>query len=65
MESRIDINGLHQLQVDMRLYRYGLYLLLDSAPRLDGVIDEVLMSASDRCPEPTPLDTAVSFGYCS
>eukprot|EP00299_Pterocystis_sp_00344_P015197 c7577_g1_i3.p1 GENE.c7577_g1_i3~~c7577_g1_i3.p1 ORF type:complete len:773 (+),score=196.18 c7577_g1_i3:43-2361(+) len=58
-EPRLELTGLNQVQVDMRCYRWGLHLLLEAAPRFDALVDEVLMSASDRCSEPAPASASV------
>ncbi len=55
----IELPTLHQVQCDVRFYRFGLYLLVENASRLDSAVDEVLMSTSDRCVGPVPASPSV------
>eukprot|EP00298_Acanthocystis_sp_HF-20_P008362 c17635_g1_i1.p1 GENE.c17635_g1_i1~~c17635_g1_i1.p1 ORF type:complete len:796 (+),score=262.47 c17635_g1_i1:51-2390(+) len=58
-EVCLDLPGLHQLQVDVRCLRWGVYLLLDNAAQFDVLLDEIMLSASDRCMKPAPAESSI------
>jgi hypothetical protein len=46
----------HQIQVDIRCLRFACHLLLDNPTHFDYLLDRCVLSASDRCLEPSPAD---------
>eukprot|EP00742_Colponemidia_sp_Colp-10_P006532 GILJ01007001.1.p1 GENE.GILJ01007001.1~~GILJ01007001.1.p1 ORF type:complete len:822 (-),score=154.49 GILJ01007001.1:94-2208(-) len=61
-----DRNGYQQMQVDTGFLSSMLrdYLEPDDLSILDGLIEEVLVSTSKRCLDPTPMDQSIVDNLC-
>jgi hypothetical protein len=51
--------GLHRTQVDVHYLRLALRAHTDATDVLDGLLDEVMTSCTDRCFEPVLLDAGI------
>ena len=52
-------NGYQQVQVDMYFLRIMLPHFISDTAVLDQMLDDILISAAERCLEPTPLEQSV------
>jgi len=57
-------NGYQQLQVDTHFLRVNLRRFTDDVNFINGLIDDLLSSATDRCLEPLPLEQHIIIKIC-
>ena len=64
-ETTLSTEGYQQIQVDTQLLRQLLPYFLPDSSIADTMLDEVMVSAADRCVEPKPLEQGVTWAIVS